>query len=165
MKRLIASLACGLALSAGLATTALAEYPERPIRVIVPTDAGGSVDAIARVIQRHVEANDPLGQKLAVVNMPGAGGTIATRNVRDADPDGYTIGLWHEGLVTSRVMGVVDFDHSDLRILGGTIPRLAWPLENRTRSRPIRTWRPRRRPTPIRCLWPPTWVWPCISCR
>lgn len=120
MKTLIASLACGLALTAGLATSALAEYPERPIRVIVPTDAGGSVDAIARVIQRHVEAKDPLGEKLAVVNMPGAGGTIATRNVKDADPDGYTIGLWHEGLVTSKVMGVVDFDHSDFQILGGT---------------------------------------------
>jgi len=120
MKRLIASLACGLALTAGLATSAFAEYPERPIRVIVPTDAGGSVDAIARVIQRHVEANNPLGQNLAVVNMPGAGGTIATRNVKDADPDGYTIGLWHEGLVTSKVMGVVDFDHTDFQILGGT---------------------------------------------
>ncbi|MDW4499334.1 tripartite tricarboxylate transporter substrate binding protein [Sulfitobacter sp. D35] len=120
MKRLIASLACGLALSAGLSGAAQAEYPERPIRVIVPTDAGGSVDAIARVIQRHVENADPLGQNLAVVNQPGAGGTIATRNVKDADPDGYTIGLWHEGLVTSKVMGVVDFDHSDFRILGGT---------------------------------------------
>jgi tripartite-type tricarboxylate transporter receptor subunit TctC len=41
-----------------------------------------------------------LGQKLALVNMDGAGGTIGTRAVPEADPDGYTIGLWHEGLIT-----------------------------------------------------------------
>jgi len=115
-----------IAVLAGLAVTisggAVAQdsWPSEPVRVIVPTDAGGSVDSIARIVQRYVEASDALGEKLVVVNMPGAGGTIATRTVKDAEADGYTIGLWHEGLVTSAVMGVADYDHTDFRVLGGT---------------------------------------------
>lgn len=96
------------------------QFPAKPVKVIVPTNAGGSVDSVARIIQRYVDESGALGQKLAVVNMDGAGGTIGTRAVREAEPDGYTIGLWHEGLITSAVMGVTEYDHTDFRILGTT---------------------------------------------
>lgn len=121
MKSWKTGLIAGLALAMAVIGGAVAQdFPTKPVRVIVPTDAGGSVDAVARIVQRYVDESGVLGQNLAVVNMPGAGGTIATRTVLEAEPDGYTIGLWHEGLITSRVMGVVDYDHTDFRILGIT---------------------------------------------
>lgn len=109
-----------LALAALPALAFAQDYPSKPVRVIVPTNAGGSVDSVARIIQRYADEDADFGQKLAVVNMDGAGGTIGTRAVHDADPDGYTIGLWHEGLITSAVMGVTDYDASDFTILGIT---------------------------------------------
>lgn len=112
-----------LAAAALVALPALAQaedYPNKPVRAIVPTNAGGSVDSVARIIQRYADTDAEFGQKIAVVNMDGAGGTIGTRAVHDAEPDGYTIGLWHEGLITSAVMGVTEFDHTDFTILGIT---------------------------------------------
>ena len=97
--------------------TALAEYPERPIRVIVPTEPGGSIDTVARTLARVIGENDWLPEKMVVVNQPGAGGTIATRRIKDTPNDGYTIGLWHQGLVTSKAMGIVDYDHTAFEIL------------------------------------------------
>ena len=100
-----------------LALTAFADYPERPIKVIVPTDPGGSIDTVARTLARVIGENDWLSEKMVVVNQPGAGGTIATRRIKDAPDDGYTIGLWHQGLVTSKAMGIVDYDHTAFEIL------------------------------------------------
>lgn len=102
------------------AHVAAAAYPSRPIKVIVPTDAGGSVDNIARTIGRAIEKNKALPVKLIVVNQPGAGGTIGTRRIKNAKADGYTIGLWHQGLVTSKAMGVVDYDHTAFELIGST---------------------------------------------
>ncbi len=97
---------------------ALADYPERPIRVIVPTDPGGSMDTVARTVSRTFEEAQLLPAKTVVINQPGAGGTIGTRRIRNADADGYTIGLWHQGLVTSKAMGIVDYDHTAFEIIG-----------------------------------------------
>jgi tripartite-type tricarboxylate transporter receptor subunit TctC len=121
MKHWTTGLLAGLSLVVAATVGAAAQdFPTKPVRVIVPTNAGGSIDTVARIVQRYVDTTNALGQKLAVVNMPGAGGTIGTRAVLEADPDGHTIGLWHEGLITSRVMGVVDYDHTAFRILGIT---------------------------------------------
>jgi putative tricarboxylic transport membrane protein len=121
MKNWKSGLLAGLAFAfAAVGGSVAQDFPNKPIRVIVPTDAGGSIDTSARIVQRYVETTGALGQRIAVVNMPGAGGTIATRAVKDADADGYTIGLWHEGLITSAVMGVVDYDHTSFRLLGIT---------------------------------------------
>ncbi len=101
-------------------TTAHADYPEKPIKVVVPTQAGGGMDSTARILQRYFDENDELGITFAVVNMPGAGGTIATRAIMEAEPDGYTIGFWHEGIITSNAMGVVDYNHEAFDVLGST---------------------------------------------
>lgn len=95
-----------------------AAYPDRPIKVIVPTDPGGSVDMVARTIGRAIEENGLLDTKFIIVNQPGAGGTIGTRRIRDAKADGYTIGLWHQGLVTSKAMQIVDYDHTAFEVIG-----------------------------------------------
>ena len=80
-----------------LATTALlafgapahAAYPDRPIKLIVPFPAGGTVDYVAR--QFATQLGRQLGGTVVVENVPGAGGTIATTRVVKAAPDGYTV--------------------------------------------------------------------------
>ena len=111
-------MAAAVALGAGSA--ARAEFPEQPIRIIVPTDPGGAIDSLARIFQRAFEENGIFKTPVVVVNMPGAGGTVGTRAIKDAEPDGYTIGLWHNGLVTSAAMGVTDYDHSAFSVIGST---------------------------------------------
>src|SRR5918998_4325721 len=69
---------------------AMAAYPERPIRWIVPAAAGGGADASARVIA--VELGQLLGQQVVIDNRPGASGIIGIDTVAKASPDGYTMG-------------------------------------------------------------------------
>jgi tripartite-type tricarboxylate transporter receptor subunit TctC len=71
--------------------SAASAYPERAIRLVVGFPAGGSSDAIARIVQPSVEKQ--LGQTLVIENRPGAGGAIAIGMVAKAPPDGYLIGL------------------------------------------------------------------------
>ncbi len=65
------------------------DYPNRPIRIIVPTPAGGPVDVMARVLANALPA--ALGQNVFIENKPGAGNTIGSRQAAAADPDGYTL--------------------------------------------------------------------------
>ena len=81
-----------LALGSGPAASA---YPDKPIRLIDSFPPGGSSDAIARMLQPHVERL--LGQPIVIENRPGAGGMIAIDMVAKAAPDGYTIGLGGAG--------------------------------------------------------------------
>jgi len=72
------------------AASALAEdYPARPIRIIVPTPAGGPVDVMARLLANVLPT--VLGQNVFIENKPGAGNTIGSRQAATADPDGYTL--------------------------------------------------------------------------
>ncbi len=63
--------------------------PERPVRIIVPTPAGGPVDVMARLIAAGLPAS--LGQNVIVENKPGAGNTLGSRLAAEAAPDGYTL--------------------------------------------------------------------------
>ena len=65
------------------------EYPEKPIRFILPNAAGGSPDTIARILA--IRLTDILGQPFIIDNRPGAGGIIAVEAVAKATPDGYTL--------------------------------------------------------------------------
>src|SRR4029077_18404890 len=65
------------------------DYPTRPIRIIVPTPAGGPVDVMARVLAHALPP--VLGQNVFIENKPGAGNTIGSRQAAAADPDGYTL--------------------------------------------------------------------------
>ena len=100
--------------------TVSGEFPEKPIKIIVPTNAGGEVDTMARIFQRAFQEHDLLPEKVVVVNLPGAGGTLGTRKIKESPPDGYTIGLWTPGIVTSKAMGIAKYDHSDFEIIGRT---------------------------------------------
>ena len=66
-----------------------AEYPERPVRVLVPFPAGGAVDIVARVMIAKMA--EDLGQTFVIENKSGAGGIVATDAAAKASPDGYTL--------------------------------------------------------------------------
>ncbi len=75
-----------------LPAAALAQaYPTRPIRLLVPTTPGGSVDALARAI--GVKLSEKFGQQVVIDNRAGAGGVIAGELTAKAPPDGYTLML------------------------------------------------------------------------
>lgn len=86
------ALRCLLALLAGMSLTAAhAEWPDRPIKLIVPYPAGGLTDIVTRVLSDEVGRN--LGATIVVENKAGAGGQIGLDTVLRAPSDGYTIGL------------------------------------------------------------------------
>src|SRR5262249_38258569 len=63
-------------------------YPARPVKIIVPTPAGGPVDVIGRLLANHLSTAS--GQAVVVDNRPGAGNTIGSKEAALAEPDGYT---------------------------------------------------------------------------
>jgi tripartite-type tricarboxylate transporter receptor subunit TctC len=82
-------LAIALALP-GIATAALGQsYPSRPVTLIVPYAAGGSVDAVARIVVPKL--SERLGQNVVIENVAGAGGIVGTQRAARAAPDGYTL--------------------------------------------------------------------------
>lgn len=95
MKRIL--LAALAALAAG---GALAEYPDKPVTIIVPFAAGGPTDKVARDLAESLRK--PLGNATLVIeNVGGAGGTLGATRVAKAAPDGYTLLLHHISMATS----------------------------------------------------------------
>ena len=87
-------LAVALATLAGLANARAQLYPSRPITMVVPFPAGGSTDAVGRILAERMRIS--LGQPVVIENVGGAGGSIGVGRVARAAPDGYTIdiGQW-----------------------------------------------------------------------
>ncbi|MGE5522944.1 MAG: Bug family tripartite tricarboxylate transporter substrate binding protein [Rhodospirillaceae bacterium] len=81
-----------------LGALAHAEYPERPIRVIVPFAPGGNVDLAARSVTPGL--GELLGRSVVVDNRAGAGGAVGAEIVAGANPDGYTLLVGSTGLLT-----------------------------------------------------------------
>jgi tripartite-type tricarboxylate transporter receptor subunit TctC len=81
--------AAAAAILSGIASAKAADYPAHPITLVVPYAAGGGNDVIARIVAEKMSAS--LGQTVVIENRGGAGGTIATRQVAKAEPDGYTL--------------------------------------------------------------------------
>lgn len=82
------------------ATAALAEYPDKPVTIVVPFAAGGPTDKVARDL--GVVLSKGLGNQTVIVdNVGGAGGTLGATKVAKAAPDGYTVLLHHIGMATS----------------------------------------------------------------
>ncbi len=65
------------------------DYPNRPLRIVVPFPAGGSADALARTIGQRL--TESMGQPVVIENKPGAGGILGADTVAKAAPDGYTL--------------------------------------------------------------------------
>jgi tripartite-type tricarboxylate transporter receptor subunit TctC len=83
-----------------VATAALADYPEKPVTIVVPFAAGGPTDKVARDLG-EVLRKGLNNQTVIIDNVGGAGGTIGAAKVAHAAPDGYTLLLHHIGMATS----------------------------------------------------------------
>lgn len=88
-------------------------WPERDIQVIVSAKPGGGSDITGRITNKYLEKY--LGKTLVTVNVAGAGGTLGARQVKDAEPDGYTIAYHNDGLVSAYAVGSCDFNHTAFR--------------------------------------------------
>jgi len=109
-RRVIAlALVVATALAAG--TLALAAYPERPVKLIIPWAAGGDTDATQRPFAEL--AKKYLDQPLVVVNITGASGTVGAREARGAPPDGYTVLSIHDYVHATYWTGVSDIAYKD----------------------------------------------------
>jgi tripartite-type tricarboxylate transporter receptor subunit TctC len=111
---LSAAMAAGLCLIAA-APGATQPYPNRPIKIIVPFAPGGA-DVIARLVADRLSS--ALGQPVIIENRPGgAGGTVGTKAVTLADPDGYTLTLASPGPITVAPAVYKNLDYDPIRQL------------------------------------------------
>ncbi len=101
------------------AGTAAAQFPNKPVTMLVPYAAGGPTDTVAHVVAQAM--GKPLGQTVVVENRPSAGGILAPEAVKNAKPDGYTILIHHVGMATIpalyrqlRFNPLTDFDYIGL---------------------------------------------------
>lgn len=90
------------------------QWPQRPVRVVVPYAAGGGTDTFVRKVETVFQNENLLPQNISIINQGGGGGTIGTLNVIDSAPDGYKLLCHHEAMLTSKLSGVVDFGAEDL---------------------------------------------------
>src|SRR5262245_21372210 len=87
---LVAAVAALFAMSAALAQQdASADYPNRPVKIVVSVPAGGGVDTVTRIFAAGLQHH--LGQPFVIENRGGGGGTLGAEAVYTADPDGYKL--------------------------------------------------------------------------
>ena len=100
------------------APAALAAYPDKEIRLIVPYKAGGQSDLTARKLAEVIQAKKLLSQPVIVINIPGANTLEGLRNVMRAKPDGYTLLLHHSAFVTMKALGQIPMSWHDFEMVG-----------------------------------------------
>jgi tripartite-type tricarboxylate transporter receptor subunit TctC len=106
----VRSTALLFAIPLACATVAKADFPERPVRLIVPQAAGSATDTVARLLAAELPAQ--LGQQVVVENRPGGALTIGISLVAKAPPDGYTIGMGPIGAmaITRHMVAKLPYD-------------------------------------------------------
>jgi tripartite-type tricarboxylate transporter receptor subunit TctC len=123
MLRLRHSLACLLAVFlAALSGAAAAQYPDRPITMIIAYSAGGGTDLVARALAPYIERNLGGAAKIVIVNRPGAGGEIGFAAIANAPADGYTIGFINTPpVITIPIERTAQFSPQRFELLGNIV--------------------------------------------
>jgi len=98
------------------ASSAFAQYPQRPIQLIVPWGAGGGTDATARIIASLLEKE--LKQPVNVVNRTGGSGVVGHQAIASSAPDGYTLGLITVEITMMHHVGLTQLRHTDYTPIG-----------------------------------------------
>ena len=124
-----------------------AEYPARPLTMVVPWAAGGGTDAVARVVASLMEKD--LGRPVTVINRTGGSGVVGHQAIAAAAPDGYTIGMitaeiammHHQGLTNLTgaaftPLGLVNFDAGAVQVRADSPHRTLADLVQAIRSNP-----------------------------
>jgi tripartite-type tricarboxylate transporter receptor subunit TctC len=93
--RIFAAICAAMLLAAVSLTVHGQDYPNKPVRIVVPYPAGGTTDIMARLLSQKL--GEGLGQPVVIDNKPGAGGGLGTALVAKSAPDGYTIGFGNIG--------------------------------------------------------------------
>jgi tripartite-type tricarboxylate transporter receptor subunit TctC len=103
MRSLLSGIAAVLMLGS-VATDVAAQkpFPERPVTILVPAAAGGPSDTVARLVAESMAKT--LGQQIVIENIGGAGGSLGGAKVAKAEPDGYTLLLYHIGVATFQAL-------------------------------------------------------------
>ena len=113
-----------VALCVPLAATAQSNWPDKPIRIIVPFTAGSGTDIVARIIAEPMSRR--LGQPIVIENRPGAGGTLGAAQVAKSAPDGYTLLVHSAGHVAnSSIYSQLSYD--TLKDFAGVTPLASLP--------------------------------------
>jgi tripartite-type tricarboxylate transporter receptor subunit TctC len=104
-----------------LIAPALADYPDKPIRFIVPSAAGGSPDVLMRILT--AELSKRLGVQFVILNKPGANAVIGTMEIVNAPPDGYTLGYGNivSLAIVHGLMPDVPYRNEDLTLISNCL--------------------------------------------
>jgi tripartite-type tricarboxylate transporter receptor subunit TctC len=114
MRKLIPAFAATLVLLCSALAPALAQnWPQKPIRVIVPFPAGGGTDVVARMVADHL--SKLLGQPIFVENRGGANGAVGLAALKQSDPDGYTLGFTSDTPMTVNPWLYKDLSYDPLK--------------------------------------------------
>lgn len=112
----------GFATAALLAVTGGAfaqdSWPNKPIKLVVPFNAGGTSDQVARTLANAVQEGGVLGQPITIVNV-GGHYSIGSRRVLEADPDGHEFLMIHLALMGGEGTGAIDFGWRDFKAVAG----------------------------------------------
>ncbi len=111
MRRLFQLAAAACAVAGAIGAAQAQDYPNKPVRIVIPYAAGGSTDILTRHMSQKLTAR--LGQSVVVENRPGANGIIGTEAVAKSAPDGYTMLMVTNGQTISM----------------GLYPKLPWDIE------------------------------------
>lgn len=107
-----AALALGLGLF-GAGGSLAADFPGKPVRLVVPYVAGGATDVLFRNVAQSLEG--ALGQPVVIANIAGAGGAVGTLEAATAAPDGYTLGVYQTITEIAQAVGTASFSDDDLK--------------------------------------------------
>lgn len=113
-------LSASLLLSAGLAQDA-DDFPSEPLTLIIPYGAGGMTDTSGRILANAL--GEQLGERVDVVNRPGAGGFLGLTDALRADPDGHTIVAVTTDIFANTVLLDRDFTMDDVALVGSFMPQ------------------------------------------
>jgi tripartite-type tricarboxylate transporter receptor subunit TctC len=112
-------------------------YPAKPIIFLIPLEAGSSADMAARLLAQKLQAQ--LGQPVVVTNKPGAGSSTGNRELYNAKPDGYTIGMSTAAIFMNKLQGLLPFDHNDMTVLGSYLSWSPSVMASTKTKRPFNT--------------------------
>ena len=120
-------------------SAAAQDFPNHPLRIVVPWPPGGNVDFTARTVQAAF--SEALGQQVLVENRAGAGGTIGSAQVAKASPDGYTLLLGSSGTISAApaVFKTISYDPARDFIAVGAIQYVPMVLTVAPKT-PVATW-------------------------